>query len=181
MQFRIATLASVLILAVTATAPAVAVDTAAIDQAIGPTLDRFYAENPQHREMVRKASAVLVFPRITKAGVGVGGERGQGALMVDGSVAGYYQITGASLGATVGAARSSEIILFMTSEARGKFEASKGWAIGADTDVAIAKAGAGREFTSETMHHPVVAFVFDEHGLIADVSLQGTKITRLPG
>ena len=181
MQLRIATLASVLILAFTTAAPALAVDTAAIDQAIGPTLDRFYAENPQHREMVRKASAMLVFPHITKVGVGVGGERGEGALLADGAIVGHYKVTGASVGATLGAARSSEIILFMTPEARGNFEASKGWTIGADTDVAIAKAGAGREFNNDTMRHPVVAFVFDEHGLIADASLQGTKITRLPG
>ena len=181
MQFRIATLASVLILACTTAASAVAASPAAVDESLGPTLDRFYAQNPEHRELVRKAAAVLVFPRITKAGVGVGGERGQGALLVDGAIVGHYQVTGASLGATLGAARSSQVILFMTREARVQFEASKGWTIGADADVAIAKAGAGRDVNSETMRHAVVAFVFDEHGLIADVSLQGTKFTRLPG
>ena len=181
MQLRIATLASVLILAITTAGSALAANLAAVDEGVAATMDRFYAQNPEHRELVRKAAAVLVFPRITKAGVGVGGERGQGALLVDGSIVGHYQVTGASLGATVGAARSSEVILFMTREARQQFEASKGWTIGADADVAVAKAGAGRDLNSETLRHPVVAFVFDEHGLIADVSLQGTKITRLPG
>ena len=114
MQFRIATLASVLILACTTAASAVAASPAAVDESLGPTLDRFYAQNPEHRELVRKAAAVLVFPRITKAGVGVGGERGQGALLVDGAIVGHYQVTGASLGATLGAARSSQVILFMT-------------------------------------------------------------------
>jgi lipid-binding SYLF domain-containing protein len=181
MQFRIAMLASVLILACATAASAVATNLAAVDEGMGASLDRFYAQNPEHRELVRKAAAVLVFPRITKVGVGVGGERGQGALLVGGSIVGHYQLSGASLGATVGAARSSEIILFMTREAREQFEASKGWTIGADADVAIARAGAGRDVNNQTMRHPVVAFVFDEHGLIADVSLQGTKISRLPG
>jgi lipid-binding SYLF domain-containing protein len=181
MNFRIATLASVLFMAGAMAGSAVAANQAAVDEGVNATLDRFYAQSPEHRELVRKAAAVLVFPRITKAGVGVAGERGQGALLVDGSIVGHYQVTGASLGATVGAARSSEVILFMTREARDRFEASKGWTIGADADVAIAKAGAGADATSETMRHAVVAFVFDEHGLIADVSLQGTKITRLPG
>jgi lipid-binding SYLF domain-containing protein len=181
MQYRIATLASVLILALSTATAAVAADLAAVDEGVNATLDRFYAQSPGHRELVRQAAAVLVFPRITKAGVGVGGERGEGALLVDGAIVGHYQVTGASVGATVGAARSSEVILFMTREARAQFEASKGWTIGADADVAIAKVGAGADANSETLRHPVVAYVFGEHGLIADVSLQGTKITRLPG
>src|ERR1700675_934917 len=96
------------------------------------TLENFYSQNPSHHELVDKAAAVLVFPEITKAGAGIAGERGHGALLINGSEVGRYTITGASVGATLGVAGRSEVILFMTREARDKFEQSKGWTIGAD-------------------------------------------------
>jgi lipid-binding SYLF domain-containing protein len=167
-------------LALFAGAAVAAESTAQIDSSVQATLDRFYAEHVGDRDLVNKASAVLVFPSVTKGGVGVAGEHGDGALLIDGVVVGHYQVTGVSVGATVGGARRSEIILFMTREARDKFQNSKGWTIGADAGVAVAKLGAGGEFDSETLRHPVVAFVMDEHGLIADLSLEGAKVSRLP-
>ncbi len=158
-----------------------AVDPAAVDAGVKSTLQRFYAENPGNRDLVAKASGMLVFPRVTKAGLGIGGEVGQGALIVGGGTAGYYKMSGASVGATVGVAHRAEIILFMTPEARDKFERSNGWTIGADVGVAVATKGAGGDYDSETLRRPVIAFVLGEHGLIADVSLQGTKITRVEG
>jgi lipid-binding SYLF domain-containing protein len=152
--------------------------TAQIDRQANAALNLLYAENAGNRELVRKAAAVLVFPGITKAGAGIGGEFGEGALKVHGSTVGYYKVTGASLGATLGVAKRSEVILFMTDEARQKFVDSKGWTIGADTAVAIVK-GAGSDLDSETLQRPVLAMVFDEKGLIADVSLEGTKVTKL--
>lgn len=152
--------------------------TSVINSRVDSALARFYAQDASHRELARKAAAMLVFPRVTKAGAGVGGEYGEGVLEVDGSTVGYYKVTGASVGATLGAARRSEVILFMTQEARDKFLSSRGWTIGADAGVAVVK-GAGAEVDSETMHHPVLAFVFGEKGLIADVSLEGAKVTKL--
>jgi lipid-binding SYLF domain-containing protein len=143
------------------------------------TLDNFYAQNPSHRELVDKAAGVLVFPDIAKAGVGIGGEHGHGALLVNGSEAGRYEIKGASVGATLGYADRSELILFMTQEAREKFERSKGWTIGADVGVAVASKGAGGQYDSETLRKPILAFVLGEHGLMGDVSLQGEKVTRV--
>jgi lipid-binding SYLF domain-containing protein len=144
------------------------------------TLDRFYAQSDKHRELAQKAAAILVFPKLTKAGVGVGGEYGEGELRVGDKSAGYYKITGASVGATLGVAQRSEVILFMTPEARDKFISRKDWTIGADLGVAVAKKGAGREYDNETLSKPVVAFVFGEKGLIADASVEGAKLTRLP-
>ncbi len=149
-----------------------------INARVEAALTEFYAHDATHRELAGKASAMLVFPRVTKAGAGVGGEYGEGALEVNGSPVAYYKVTGASVGATLGAAYRSEIILFMTEGARENFMKSKGWTIGADANVAVVK-GAGAEIDSETMKHPVLAFVFGEKGLIADVSLEGTKVTKL--
>ena len=158
-----------------------AVDRAGIDAGVQSTLESFYAENPGNRELVAKAAGVLVFPRVSKAGLGVGGESGHGAFIADGRTAGYYKMSGASVGATIGVSHRAEIIVFMTREAREKFERSAGWTIGADVGVAVASKGAGGDYDSETMRRPVIAFVLGEHGLIADVSLQGTKITKVEG
>ena len=150
-----------------------------IDAGVEATMQKFYTQNPTHRELVSKAAGVLVFPRITKAGVGIGGEYGEGALLVDGKIVRHYKVTGASVGATLGVAARSAVILFMTTDARDKFEHSQGWTIGADTAVAVGK-GAGHEYDNETLRKPVLSFVLGEHGLMADVSLQGAKVTLLP-
>jgi lipid-binding SYLF domain-containing protein len=152
--------------------------TAQIDQHSSAALNLLFAENANNRELVRKAAAVLVFPGVTKAGAGIAGSFGEGELRVHGSTVGYYKVTGASVGATLGVAKRSEVILFMTEEARQKFLDSSGWTIGADTGVAIVR-GAGSDLDSETLQRPVLAMVFDEKGLIADVSLEGTKVTKL--
>jgi lipid-binding SYLF domain-containing protein len=156
-----------------------AVDPSVVDAGVNSTLQSFYAEKPGNRDLVAKAAGVLVFPRVTKAGLGVGGERGHGALVVDGRTVGYYKMSGASVGATIGVAERAEIIVFMTTEARDKFQRSAGWTIGADVGVAVASKGAGGDYDTETMRKPVIAFVLGEHGLIADVSLAGTKITKV--
>ena len=158
-----------------------AMTTAEIDVGVEATLQKFYAESPSHHELVNKAAAVLVFPHVTKGGVGVGGEHGEGALLVRGEIVKHYQVTGASVGLTIGVAEHSEIILFMTNEARRKFEQSKGWTIGADAGVAVASKGAGLEYDNETLRRPVLSFVLGEHGLIGDLSLRGAKITPLVG
>jgi len=151
-----------------------------IDAGVAGTLNRFYSQDQTHRDLTQKAAAVLVFPQVTKAGAGVGGEYGEGALQVDGKTVGYYKMTGASVGATLGAARRSEVILFMTDAARDKFMHSHDWSIGADTGVAVVHKGAGAQYDTQTGRKPVLAFVFGEKGLIADASLEGAKVTRLP-
>ena len=157
---------------------ALAVTTPEIDSGVDAALNRFYAQGPNHRELADKAAAVLVFPRVTKAGAGLGGEYGEGALEVHGKTVGYYKVTGASAGATIGAARHSEVILFMTAESRDKFMNSKDWTVGVDAGVAVVK-GAGTKLDSQTLQKPVVAFVFGEKGVLADVSLEGAKVSKL--
>ena len=155
-----------------------AATTSVIKTRVDAALNTFYAQAANHRELANKASAILVFPRVTKAGVGVGGQYGEGALEVNGKTVAYYKMTGASVGATLGAERRSEVILFMTDAAREKFVSSNGWTVGADANVAIVK-GVGGTADTETLQHPIVAFVFGEKGLIADVSLEGAKVTKL--
>ena len=129
--------------------------------------------------LAKNAAAVLVFPTITKAGIGVGGEHGDGALLENGKTVGYYSISGASIGLTLGASRHSEVILFNTPQARDKFVNGSDWSIGADTSVAVMKKGAGGKYDTESLKKPVLVWVFGEKGLMGDASLQGAKISKI--
>ena len=152
---------------------------AEIDERVHVAMHQFYDLNPQHKDLVARAKGVLVFPRITKGGVGVGGEFGEGALRVDGKNVAYYSVSSASVGLTLGLAKHKEVILFMTQESLDKFTNSHGWTVGADTNVAVLSKGAGGEYDSKTLQRPILGFVFGEKGLIGDVSLEGSKITQL--
>jgi lipid-binding SYLF domain-containing protein len=158
---------------------ALALDTAAVDQQVSATLQSFYALSDKNKYLADHAAAVLVFPRITKAGAGIGGEHGDGALLENGKTVGYYSTSGASVGLTLGVSRHSEVILLQTPEARDKFVNGKDWSIGADTSVAIAKKGAGGNYDTQTLSKPVIAFVFGEKGLMGDASLAGGKISKI--
>jgi lipid-binding SYLF domain-containing protein len=152
---------------------------AEIDQGVHATMHQFYQLNPRHKDLVARAKGVLVFPRITKGGIGVGGQYGEGALRVDGKIVAYYSVTSASVGLTLGLAKHKEIILFMNQEVLDKFTNSHGWSIGADTGVAVLSNGGGGDYDTQTLQRPILAFVFGEKGLIGDASLEGTKINQL--
>jgi lipid-binding SYLF domain-containing protein len=158
---------------------ALAVDTAALDKNVAATLDHFYALSKNNESLVQNAAAVLVFPTITKAGIGVGGEHGEGTLLENGKTVGYYAISGASIGLTLGVARHSQVILFNTPAARDKFVNGNDWSIGGDASVAVVKKGAGGTYDTQTLQKPVLAFVFGEKGLMGDASLQGAKISKI--
>ncbi len=165
--------------ALLATWPAFADTRAEIDAGVSAALEQFYAQNPSNRDLVAKSAAVLVFPRVTKGGAGIAAAYGEGALVEHGQTVAYYKMTSGSVGVTVGVAQRREVVLFMTDAARDQFVNSKGWTIGADTGVALVSKGAGGDYDTETLRKPILAFVFGEKGLIADASIQGTKVTKL--
>jgi lipid-binding SYLF domain-containing protein len=150
-----------------------------IDTNVAATLTGFHALNPGNSSLERKAAGTLVFPNVTKAGVGVAGEYGEGVLQVDGRTVGYYSIGSGSVGLTLGMARHSEVIMFMTPESLHKFTESKGWSVGADAGITVVKEGASGTYDSKTQQKPILGFVFAEKGLIGDLSLEGSKITKL--
>ena len=152
---------------------------AEIDERVHVAMRQFYELNTHHKDLVARAKGVLVFPKITKGGVGVGGQFGEGALRIDGKNVAYYSISSASVGLTLGLAKHKEVILFMTQEALDKFVNSHGWSIGADTGVAILSKGAGGDYDTQTLQRPILGFVFGEKGLIGDASLEGSKVTKL--
>jgi lipid-binding SYLF domain-containing protein len=143
------------------------------------TLQSFVAQNPSARELGRKAAGVLVFPSVIKAGLGFGGEYGEGVLIVKAESAGYYNIISASFGFQLGIQSRSVIIMFMTEEALAGFRNAYGWKVGVDGSIVVVTVGAGGAIDTDTLTSPVLAFIFDAQGLMYNLSLEGSKISRI--
>ncbi|MDQ7976209.1 YSC84-related protein [Paraburkholderia sp. SARCC-3016] len=152
---------------------------AAINHDVDATLSRLYTTVNGSRELVSKARGVLVFPQVVQAGFVVGGQYGQGALRVGGRTQGYYSTAAGSFGLQAGAQSKAIIFCFMTEQALADFRNRDGWAVGGDATVAVVKIGANGNIDSSTATAPVQAFVMTNAGLMAGVSLEGTKVSKL--
>jgi lipid-binding SYLF domain-containing protein len=152
----------------------------AIDADVDAALARLYAQDPSAREMVAKARGTLVFPSVVTAGFVVGGSYGEGVLRSNlGSTDGYYKTVAGSVGLLAGADSKAIYLLFMNQEAYDKFKASKGWTVGADASVSMMKVGANAQVDSATSQQAVVGYVLTKGGLMANLSLEGTKISPI--
>ena len=156
-----------------------AASAAEIDAGVGATLQSFQRQFPGARELGRKAAGVLVFPSVIKAGLGIGGEYGEGVLIIRGEPAGYYNIISASFGFQLGVQSRSVIIMFMTEEALAGFRNAYGWKVGVDGSIVVVTVGAGGSIDTDTLTSPVIAFIFDAQGLMYNLSLEGSKISRI--
>ena len=150
-----------------------------INANVDGTISRLYSTVPGSRELVSKARGVLVFPSVLQAGFIVGGQYGEGALRVGGGTVGYYSTVSGSFGLQAGAQSKAIIFLFMTQDALDKFRNSDGWAVGGDASVALVKMGANGAIDTNTATAPVEVFVMTNAGLMGDLSLAGTKVSRL--
>jgi len=151
----------------------------AIDADVDAALAKLFAQVPGSRELAAKARGVLVFPSVLSAGFGVGGSYGQGALRAGGSTQGYYSTTAASVGLLAGADSKAVYLLFMTQDALDKFRNSKGWTAGADASVTMMKVGAQAAVDTQTAAAPVVGYALSNAGLMANLSIDGTKVNKL--
>jgi len=150
-----------------------------IDASADAAMDRFYKQVKDAKEVVRQAKGMLVLPNVKKGALIVGGEYGQGAMRVGGKTVEYYSMISGSVGFQIGGQAKDIIIAFITSDALKKFRNSKGWEAGVDGNVALVTLGAGESAISAMSKDPIVAFVFDVKGLIADMSLRGAKFKKL--
>ena len=150
-----------------------------IDADARATLARFFAEVYSSRELANQAVAILVFPTIVKAGFGIGGEYGEGVLHIRGRTAGFYNIISGSIGFQLGAQARSVIIMFMTDAALAKFQRTDGWKVGVDGSITIIAIGAGGAVDTNSITSPIVGFIFDQKGLMYNLTLEGSKITRI--
>ena len=150
-----------------------------IDASVDGTMSRLFQTVPGSRELVSKARGVLVFPSVIQAGFVVGGQYGEGSLKVGGSTVGYYSTVSGSFGLQAGAQSKAIIFLFMTQDSLDKFRNTDGWSAGGDASVALVKMGANGAIDTTTATAPVEVFILTNAGLMGDISLNGTKVSRL--
>jgi lipid-binding SYLF domain-containing protein len=152
---------------------------AQIDADVRNTMELFFEQVRGSRDLVRNSAAVLVFPTVIKAGFGIGGEYGEGALLTRGHTLEYYNVVSASVGLQFGAQARSVIIVFMTEDALASFRRVDGWKVGVDGSVAIITVGVGGSIDTTRIASPVVGFIFDGRGLMYNLTLEGSKISRI--
>lgn len=150
-----------------------------IDARVHEAVENLYKTSVAAKELAGRARGMLVFPRIIKGGAGIGGEYGEGSLLMGGRPVEYFNIASASIGFQLGVQEEAVAILFMTDEALKRFRDSDGWKAGVDGSVAIATLGVGGALDTETIRKPIVGFVFSNKGLMYNLTLEGSKISRL--
>lgn len=161
-------------------APAARAATAAdLDRDAAQTLQSLYRTHPAAEALSRKAKGILVFPKIIKAGLVFGGSYGEGVLMQGPRVTGYYNSVSASWGWQAGAESFAYIVFLMSDQAVDYLAKSNGWEIGVGPSVVVLDEGAARNLSTSTLKDDAYAFITDQRGLMASVSLEGTKISRI--
>ena len=156
-----------------------AASAAEIDSDVNVTLNRLFRQVPGSQDLANRAFGILVFPSIVKAGIWIGGEYGEGALRINKKTAGYYNSISASIGFQFGVQARSVVIMFMTPESLASFRRKNGWKVGVDGSVAIVTIGAGGAVDTNQIRQPVIGFILDERGLMVNLTLEGSKISRI--
>ena len=159
--------------------PARAASAAEIDRDAHKALQKLYNKSGSAKALGEKAKAILVFPRITKGGLLVGGQYGEGALMKEGKTIAYYNTVSASYGLQAGVQTYGYVLFFMTDSAREYVDKSDGWELGTGPSIVIVDEGAAGGISTTTAKADVYAFIFNQKGLMGGLGLQGTKITRI--
>jgi lipid-binding SYLF domain-containing protein len=150
-----------------------------IDSGVDNALATLYRQVPDSRGLVSSARGVLVFPSVLEAGFVVGARAGDGALRKGGKTVSYHRTTGGSFGLQAGAQSTAVFLLFMTDEALTRFENSRGWTAGVDATVTLLSVGANAQVTSATAQQPVIGYVLSNQGIMAGVTIDGSRVTRL--
>lgn len=171
-------LAFLLFAALSFVQPCHADSAATIDQRVDEALERFEKQYAGARKLIRSAAGALVFPKVYKAGVVVGGEYGEGALRIKGRTVEYYTTAAASLGLQLGAQKKTIILLFMRPDVLANLRKSKGWKVGVDASVTLVDLGAGGSMDTVQVNQPILGFVMGRAGLMYNLTLEGSKITK---
>lgn len=150
-----------------------------IDARVDTTLEYLFSTYPNTLALAEKSTGMLVMPLITEGGFIAGGGFGRGALRVGGVTVDYYSATKGSFGLQIGAQQFAHVLFFMTEDALSRFRRSSGWAAGADIEYVFRDQGENLRAETTTSTSPVVAVIFGQAGLLAGVSLEGMKYTRI--
>ncbi|MBX3300996.1 MAG: hypothetical protein KF693_02145 [Nitrospira sp.] len=150
-----------------------------IDVSVDVALEQFVKEVTGGKEFLASGKGVLVLPKVIKAGVGFGGEYGEGALRIDGKTVDYYNIVSASFGFQFGGQMKTVLLVFMQDGALKKFQESNGWKAGVDGSVALVTLGAGGSIDTTKLSDPIIGFVFGQKGLMYNLTLEGSKFSKI--
>jgi lipid-binding SYLF domain-containing protein len=156
-----------------------AASAAEISRDANAALQKLYASVPAAKALGANAQAVLVFPKVTKAGLGVGGQFGEGALLKGGKTVGYYNTAGASVGLQAGAQQFGYALIFVNAAALAQLDKADGFEVGVGPTVVVVDEGKAKTLTTTTAKDDVYAFVFGQKGLMAGLGIQGNKITKI--
>jgi lipid-binding SYLF domain-containing protein len=159
--------------------PAPAAGRQDLDRDARQALQSLYAGNSSARLLGEKATAILVFPNIVKAGFMFGGQIGEGVLLKGGKTAGYYSSVAASYGFQAGIQSFGYALFFMNQKALAYLDESDGWELGVGPSIVVVDEGFGKSMTSTTLTHDVYAMIFDQRGLMGGLGVQGSKITKI--
>ena len=146
---------------------------------VDEALEQFGKEVSGGKEFLKNAKGVLVFPKVIKAGFGIGGEYGEGAMRIGGKTVDYYSTAAASIGFQIGAQSKRVLLVFMQENALKQFRESSGWEAGVDGSVALVELGTGGSLDTTNIKDPIVGFVFGNKGLMYNLTLEGSKFTKI--
>ena len=156
-----------------------AASAAEISREANAALQQLYASVPAAKTLGANAQAVLVFPKVTKAGLGVGGQFGEGALLQKGKAVAYYSTAGASVGLQAGAQQYAYAMFFMNPGALAQLDKADGFEVGVGPTVVVMDEGKAKTMTTTTTKDDIYAFIFGQKGLMAGLGIQGNKITKI--
>ncbi|MDL2336415.1 MAG: lipid-binding SYLF domain-containing protein [Pseudomonadota bacterium] len=161
------------------TGPANAATAEDLNKDAAQALQALYKTNPVAETLSKKAKAILVFPKIIKAGLVFGGSYGEGVLTKNSVFAGYFNSVSASWGWQAGAESYGYVVFLMSNKAVKYVQETKGWEIGVGPSVVVMNEGVAKNLSTSTMKDDAYAFIFDQQGLMASLSIEGTKISRI--
>lgn len=161
------------------TGPALAASAAEINREATAELNKLYKTEPKAKELGAKAKAILVFPRIYKAGFMFGAQYGEGALRRGGKTVAYYNSVAASYGLQAGVQAFGYALFFMNDSALSYLNKSEGLELGVGPSVVVVDSGMAKTMTTSTISHDIYAFIFDQKGLMAGLGLQGSKLSKI--
>jgi lipid-binding SYLF domain-containing protein len=161
------------------TSNALAASAQEIDAKVDATLKIFKVQVPGAAQYLSVAKGVLVFPSVFRAGIGIGGEYGEGAMRINGQTVEYWSTASASIGFTFGAQSKSLVLIFLDEAELIKFRHSEGWRAGIDGSVAFVEWGSSENIDTINTKDPILGFAFGNKGLMANIALEGSKFILL--
>jgi len=150
-----------------------------IDASVNASLDRFVKEVKGAQEFLNAAKGVLIMPGVIQGGLVIGAEYGEGALRIGGKTVAYYNVISGSFGYQIGAQKKDIILVFMDDAVLEKFRNSENWRAGVDAKITVVNVGADESLNTMKFQQPVVGFVFDQKGLMAGATIEGSKFSKL--